>query len=1231
VASQKRRRKVRQNRPDYSEKWSKKWGFGATSRAKTNKKSDPVARAAVLVGLVALIGSIVTITVLLVVRQLPRSQAAVPDFATLYKAREDYTTAQGPTDVIHADLDANGIDEVLVSAAFDDAISVFASANGDGVYEEVAGSPFAVGGFSPNGITTGFFNADANLDVATANASSNDVSVLLGNGTTTLGAPTTFTSGSGPEAVRAGDFDGDSDADLIVANWNANQVAILLGNGAGSFGAPSTIAVGSRPTDILLGFFDAGTVIDAAVINGLSNTISILLGNGSGSFVPAVPATYATGAGPFNGRLVDFNDDTLQDIIVANQNTNNVSLFSNDGDGTFTSLGTVAAGLAPLAVDMADMNNDGEIDMVTGDTDGSTISVMLNTGSLTFAAPVSYSDSTDTWGMFIDDINTDGLNDVVSTSQNGNVMSVYIGDGTGELYGGKSYEAGNGEVGTASGDFNQDGDIDFAIGNSFDDTISIFIGDGAGGFALLGTEPAGDFPQALVSGDLDGVNGPDLVVVNGFTNLVQVLIGDGTGGFAAPVGYTVGGVALPDPRNLALGDLDGVNGLDLAVVSTASTGRLTIRLNNGDGTFGAPTVYTGLGGPTSVVIGNADNLSGPDVIVGDAFSSVFRVMLNTGAGVLGPAVAYASGGTAPQVTGGDWNADGLIDVAVFNEISENAGISLNTGLGVFGAPTMHSGLGRVQHPVTMDIDGNGTLDVAAAQYEPLDALTVLVGDGSGGFSFGGFYGVGSNPRFPLIIDLRNIGLPDAITTNAAENFTVLQNISGTPCVQLDPAIATITLNEGDSSSVSVVLGSQPNHDVTVTVASDPSVSTSPTSLRFTLGNWNIPQTLSVTAPDNTTVDGDQTVSVNLSAMSSDSIFSGCNAPTISVVVKDNDIAGTQSNVIRIPGATPQDIAINISKQSFSDGSAQAVVLARADNVVDALTITPLSGLTRADLLVTNPAGLEPAVRDELQRVLGSQIGTRKVYLAGGEVALTPQVETDLRAAGVNQIVRLGGAHRRETAQRIGEEIARQNAIAPTSIILTEDERFADALGVGAIAGANNNGSVIPILLSVRDSSTLDVTVDQFLDQHSSVRSIEIIGGAAALPLELATDIQQKHPGITLSRVEGATRFETNANFNELHATSPAIIVIANGEQGNLPGARSVEAASADTVGFFAALLAGNFAAGQSAPLLITSASSLPVAIDQYIQRHQATINTAYIVGSTQKVSQAIQDYLESLI
>ena len=47
--------------------------------------------------------------------------------------------------------------------------------------------------------------------------------------------------------------------------------------------------------------------------------------------------------------------------------------------------------------------------------------------------------------------------------------------------------------------------------------------------------PAGDGPQFVAIGDLDGVNGPDLALANELSNNVSVLLNQGDGTFAAPV------------------------------------------------------------------------------------------------------------------------------------------------------------------------------------------------------------------------------------------------------------------------------------------------------------------------------------------------------------------------------------------------------------------------------------------------------------------------------------------------------------------------------------------------------------------------------------------------------------------------------------------------------------------------------------------------------------------------
>src|SRR5436305_601039 len=72
------------------------------------------------------------------------------------------------------------------------------------------GSPFAVG-TTPFGITSADFNGDEKPDLAVANAGSNDVTVLLGNGSGGF-APATgspFAVGTTPGGITSADFDGD--------------------------------------------------------------------------------------------------------------------------------------------------------------------------------------------------------------------------------------------------------------------------------------------------------------------------------------------------------------------------------------------------------------------------------------------------------------------------------------------------------------------------------------------------------------------------------------------------------------------------------------------------------------------------------------------------------------------------------------------------------------------------------------------------------------------------------------------------------------------------------------------------------------------------------------------------------------------------------------------------------------------------------------------------------------
>ncbi|HLA25703.1 MAG TPA: VCBS repeat-containing protein, partial [Patescibacteria group bacterium] len=92
-------------------------------------------------------------------------------------------------------------------------------------------APNLIAGTSPASVEIGDFNGDGKLDLAAANFSSNNVSILLGTGTGSFGSATNFAAGPGARFVAIRDFNGDGKSDLAVANFYSNTVSILLGTG----------------------------------------------------------------------------------------------------------------------------------------------------------------------------------------------------------------------------------------------------------------------------------------------------------------------------------------------------------------------------------------------------------------------------------------------------------------------------------------------------------------------------------------------------------------------------------------------------------------------------------------------------------------------------------------------------------------------------------------------------------------------------------------------------------------------------------------------------------------------------------------------------------------------------------------------------------------------------------------------------------------------------------------
>ena len=102
--------------------------------------------------------------------------------------------------------------------------------NGDGTFQPVVNYPTT--GYGTARLEVGRLNHDRYPDVVALNVQGSDITVLLGNGDGTLQAGTDYLVGLTPIAVAVGDFNRDRDSDLAIADQSSNQVSVLLNTGS---------------------------------------------------------------------------------------------------------------------------------------------------------------------------------------------------------------------------------------------------------------------------------------------------------------------------------------------------------------------------------------------------------------------------------------------------------------------------------------------------------------------------------------------------------------------------------------------------------------------------------------------------------------------------------------------------------------------------------------------------------------------------------------------------------------------------------------------------------------------------------------------------------------------------------------------------------------------------------------------------------------------------------------
>jgi hypothetical protein len=295
-----------------------------------------------------------------------------------------------------------------------------------------------------------------------------------------------------------------------------------------------------------------------------------------------------------------------------------------------------------------------------------------------------------------------------------------------------------------------------------------------------------DSPGNVVIGDINGDKKPDLVVASEKSRTISVLLGKGDGQFTAASSTT-----LPEsPGEIVLGDVNGDNNLDLAIVTHDSYGVLLLM---GDGKKGftltpSPIVMRDGSHPHTHGLAladlNADKML--DLVTVNNADNDVSVAFGDGKGGFTRASGspFAVGPSPYPLAVGDVNSDGQLDIVATasatgpfraQQLPQSRALTLllADGKGDFRSSQLPLRTGEPWFAIVRDLNGDRKPDIVATHHD-LSQLTVLLGDGRGGFleAGGSPFDLGHQGFHALVADVNRDGKPDVLAA-AGDGFRVM--------------------------------------------------------------------------------------------------------------------------------------------------------------------------------------------------------------------------------------------------------------------------------------------------------------------------------------------------------------------------------------------------------------------------------------------------------------------------
>jgi putative cell wall-binding protein len=308
------------------------------------------------------------------------------------------------------------------------------------------------------------------------------------------------------------------------------------------------------------------------------------------------------------------------------------------------------------------------------------------------------------------------------------------------------------------------------------------------------------------------------------------------------------------------------------------------------------------------------------------------------------------------------------------------------------------------------------------------------------------------------------------------------------------------------------------------------------------------------------------------------------------------------NVTRLAGDTRFDTMEQIDATGFD--SADTVVLTSSTSFADALSASSLAGVNNAPILITDSQTLSDQTKATIAR-----LGASKVYLIGGEAAVSSDVENQLQAlktsAGANvSVERISGEDRRATAIKVADAAA---AVSPSdTAIIATGEKFADALSISPYAYSYG----VPMYFAQEDGTLDAATVNAIA--RGGYSHLIILGGTNVV----SSDVEQQVGGASVTRIAGDNRYDTSSKI--------ASYLIAH-------RLATIDNAAVATGQDFPDALTGAALCGRNSSVLLLADDTDTSAINSVIKTNQSNIYTLYLLGGTNVLSSNVEQQINAVL